>query len=194
MYQMAIISLFRCVSMSTRQMGQCLLVTSHWSTQSMWNKCMHGRRLKMFQLKFIYQFVDSWLEICWISLLSLTDVKQEINFQIHTEHRFPPRKRTSKWCTFRHRPRLRRFPIGDGRACICAGMCFFRWFPGRRHAHIDEDRSLRWPERIGWVFVAGWRHLPAYGVSNNRLVSTEIFRRKKKYNNIYLLIKKFWLE
>lgn len=34
------------VSMSTRQIGQCLLVTSHWSTQSRWNKCMQGSRLK----------------------------------------------------------------------------------------------------------------------------------------------------
>lgn len=34
------------VSMSTRQIGQCLLVASHWSTQSRWNKCMHGKRLE----------------------------------------------------------------------------------------------------------------------------------------------------
>lgn len=38
--------MFFCTSMSTRQIGQCLFVTSHWSTQSLWNKCMHGRRLK----------------------------------------------------------------------------------------------------------------------------------------------------
>lgn len=38
-------SLFRCVSMSTRQMGQRLLVASHWSTHSMWNRCMQGKRL-----------------------------------------------------------------------------------------------------------------------------------------------------
>lgn len=35
----------RCSSMSTRQMGQRLLVVSHWSTQTTWNRCMQGRRL-----------------------------------------------------------------------------------------------------------------------------------------------------
>lgn len=49
-YQIAMISLFRRVSMSTRQMGQCLLVTSHWSTQSMWKRCMHGSRRTSFSI------------------------------------------------------------------------------------------------------------------------------------------------
>lgn len=35
----------RCSSMSTRQMGQRLLVVSHWSTQTTWKRCMQGRRL-----------------------------------------------------------------------------------------------------------------------------------------------------
>lgn len=47
-YQIAIRSLFKRVSMSTRQIGQCLLVVSHWSTQSMWNRCMHGNRRTSF--------------------------------------------------------------------------------------------------------------------------------------------------
>ena len=38
-------SLFALLSMSTRQIGQRLFVGSHWSTHSLWNKCMHGRRL-----------------------------------------------------------------------------------------------------------------------------------------------------
>lgn len=33
-------------SMSTRQIGHFLLVVSHWSTHGMWNKCMHGSRLR----------------------------------------------------------------------------------------------------------------------------------------------------
>ena len=32
-------------SMSTRQMGHRLFVGSHWSTHSIWNRCMHGKRL-----------------------------------------------------------------------------------------------------------------------------------------------------
>lgn len=43
-------SLAICVSMSTRQMGQCLLVTSHWSTQSVWNRCIHGNRRTSFSI------------------------------------------------------------------------------------------------------------------------------------------------
>lgn len=39
-------SLFRWVSMSTRQMGQCLFVLSHWSTHSIWNRCMQGSLLQ----------------------------------------------------------------------------------------------------------------------------------------------------
>lgn len=35
-----------CVSMSTRQMGHFLLVASHWSTQTWWNRCIQGKRLK----------------------------------------------------------------------------------------------------------------------------------------------------
>ena len=31
-------------SMSTRQIGQRLLRTSHWSTHVTWNKCMQGKR------------------------------------------------------------------------------------------------------------------------------------------------------
>ncbi len=34
------------VSMSTLQIGQRLLVLSHWSTHSTWNRCMHGSRLQ----------------------------------------------------------------------------------------------------------------------------------------------------
>ncbi len=33
-------------SMSTRHIGQRLLVQSHWSTHSTWNKCIHGNRLQ----------------------------------------------------------------------------------------------------------------------------------------------------
>lgn len=35
-----------CASMSTLQMGHFLLVRSHWSTQSWWKRCIHGRRLQ----------------------------------------------------------------------------------------------------------------------------------------------------
>lgn len=49
-YQMAMISLLNRVSISTRQMGQCLFVTSHWSTQSIWKRCMQGKRLTSFSI------------------------------------------------------------------------------------------------------------------------------------------------
>lgn len=49
-YQMATASLLKRVSISTRQIGQCLLVISHWSTQSIWNKCIHGKRLTSFSI------------------------------------------------------------------------------------------------------------------------------------------------
>lgn len=57
-----------CVSMSTRQIGQCLLVTSHWSTQSRWNKCMHGRRLE----RKIIRKVVKWGCSGWLYLTSLS--------------------------------------------------------------------------------------------------------------------------
>lgn len=34
-----------CAWMSTRQIGHFLLVASHWSTQTWWNRCMHASRL-----------------------------------------------------------------------------------------------------------------------------------------------------
>jgi hypothetical protein len=37
-------SMFTLLSMSTRQIGHRLLVGNHWSTHSLWNKCMHGKR------------------------------------------------------------------------------------------------------------------------------------------------------
>lgn len=49
-YQMAIKSLFNGVSISTRHIGQCLFVTSHRSTQFVWNKCMHGNRRTSFSI------------------------------------------------------------------------------------------------------------------------------------------------
>lgn len=39
-------SLVSLVSMSTRQIGHRLLDDNHWSIHSMWNKCMHGKRLE----------------------------------------------------------------------------------------------------------------------------------------------------
>lgn len=47
-------SLVKCVSMSTRQIGQCLFVTNHWSTQSVWKRCMHGKRLQRKTKYFLY--------------------------------------------------------------------------------------------------------------------------------------------
>lgn len=39
-------SLVSLVSMSTRHMGHLLLDDNHWSMHSIWNKCMHGKRLE----------------------------------------------------------------------------------------------------------------------------------------------------
>jgi len=33
-------------SMCTRQIGQRRFRTNHWSTQVMWNRCIHGKRLQ----------------------------------------------------------------------------------------------------------------------------------------------------
>lgn len=43
--------------MSTRQMGQQLLVHNHWSTQSMWNKCMHGSLLKQKDIETLNETI-----------------------------------------------------------------------------------------------------------------------------------------
>lgn len=46
------------VSMSTRHIGHRLLEESHWSMHSMWNKCMHGKRLKKHKfVMFVWYLV-----------------------------------------------------------------------------------------------------------------------------------------
>ena len=38
-------------SISTLHIGHFLFMPSHWSTQTMWNKCIHGKRLKYNNIK-----------------------------------------------------------------------------------------------------------------------------------------------
>lgn len=70
------------VSMSTRQIGQCLLVTSHWSTQSRWNKCMQGRRLKSKKICLVLKFLmrENW---AYRTSLSISNCdKQIVHFSL----------------------------------------------------------------------------------------------------------------
>lgn len=94
-------SLAICVSISTRQIGQCLLVTSHWSTQSVWKRCIQGKRLQV--LIYIYEYIFfNWLDLPL------------------TEHRFQSQTRTNKLRISQH-PRPIRWDAGHGD--ICGAMC-----------------------------------------------------------------------
>lgn len=76
---------FICVSISTRHIGQCLLVTNHWSTQSRWNKCMHGKRLKMFKKNVSLMINDliSLAKINYLTSLSISNWdKQIVHFSL----------------------------------------------------------------------------------------------------------------
>lgn len=48
---------FKWSSMSTRHIGHLLFVVNHWSTHSIWNKCMHGSLLHKEK-----ENLDSWIK------------------------------------------------------------------------------------------------------------------------------------
>ena len=61
--QSGLICPFDPASISTLQIGHFLLVVSHWSTHSMWNRCIHGKRLQNMKMEGKLTSKINWSQI-----------------------------------------------------------------------------------------------------------------------------------